>query len=217
VVAIKNVRDKQFQYLSQQVYPEDSGSLYVAYLDATIRPHGYLLLHLTQDTNDGLRFRTAIFPSEHPLVVYSDIVDGDEACEIELSSPPVLKTVHPKLRKAIISNCDKELVNCISECVLNVMNGNLSCNTRKLRKHKVALSSTIRGRQHRPMHADIHHQPSDKPFHHEFHDAHYVPVEQRRFQDIRIELLTSDGLHIPLEDGITPTRVVLHFRKNYQW
>jgi hypothetical protein len=59
--------------------------------------------------------------------------------------------------------------------------------------------------------------PSDKPFHREFHKAHYVPVEQRRFQDIRIELLPSDGLHIPLEDSITPTRVVLHFGKNYQW
>jgi hypothetical protein len=51
----------------------------------------------------------------------------------------VLKTAHPKLRIAIISNCDKELVNCISECVLNVMNGNLPCNTRKLRKHNVTL------------------------------------------------------------------------------
>jgi hypothetical protein len=29
--------------------------------------------------------------------------------------------------------------------------------------------------------------------------------------------LTSDGLHILLEDSVTPTRVVLHFRKNYQW
>jgi hypothetical protein len=96
VVALKNVRDKkQFQYLAQQVYPEDSGSLYTAYLDATSRPHGYLLLDLTQDTNDGLRFRTAIFPSEQPLVVYSDI--GDEACEIELSHPPSVKDGSPKI------------------------------------------------------------------------------------------------------------------------
>jgi hypothetical protein len=51
----------------------------------------------------------------------------------------VLKMAHPKLRKAIIANCDKELVNCISECVLNVLNGNLPCEASKLRKHKVAL------------------------------------------------------------------------------
>jgi len=37
----------------------------------------------------------------------------------------VLKTAEPKLRKALITNCNKELVNCISECVLNVLNGNI--------------------------------------------------------------------------------------------
>jgi hypothetical protein len=55
----------------------------------------------------------------------------------------VLKTAHPKLRKAIISNCNKELVNCISECALNVLNGNLPCNARKLRKHKAALRKVV--------------------------------------------------------------------------
>jgi hypothetical protein len=51
----------------------------------------------------------------------------------------VLKKAHPNLRKANISNCNKELVNCISEIVLNVFSGNLPCNTGKLRKHKAAL------------------------------------------------------------------------------
>jgi len=65
-------------YLTNQVYPEDSIGLNNAYLDATQRPHGYLILDLTQDTDDGLRFRTIIFPKEYPPVVYSDI--GDKAC-----------------------------------------------------------------------------------------------------------------------------------------
>jgi len=86
VVALKNVRDKkQFMYLANQVYPEDSLGLYNAYLDATHRPHGCLILDLTQDTDDGLRFRTNIFPTQYPPVVYSDI--GDEACEVELPRP----------------------------------------------------------------------------------------------------------------------------------
>jgi len=58
----------------------------------------------------------------------------------------VLKTADPKLCKAIISNCNKELVNSISECILNVLNGNVKlagCNTRKLRKH----SHTSQGRR----------------------------------------------------------------------
>jgi len=85
-VALKNVRDKkQFMYLAKQMYPEDSLGLYNANLDATQRTHGYLMLHLTQDTDDGLRFRTNIFPEDYPPVVYYDI--GDEACEDELPRP----------------------------------------------------------------------------------------------------------------------------------
>ena len=54
----------------------------------------------------------------------------------------VLKTAHRKLRKAIITNCNKELVNSISECILNVLNGNVKlsgCSTRKLRKYEALL------------------------------------------------------------------------------
>jgi len=72
-------------YLAHQVYPEKSLGLYNAYMDATQRFHGYLILDLTQDKNDGLRFRTDTFPQEYPPVVYSDI--SDEACEILLSRP----------------------------------------------------------------------------------------------------------------------------------
>ena len=64
MVALKNVRDKnQFLYLAQ-VYPEDSEGLYRAYLDATEEPHGYILLDLSQDTEDRLRFRSLIYPDE---------------------------------------------------------------------------------------------------------------------------------------------------------
>jgi len=57
-------------------------------------------------------------------------------------TPQVLKTAQPKLRKAIISNGNRELLNSISECILNVLNGNLKltdCSKRKLRKHKAIL------------------------------------------------------------------------------
>ena len=37
----------------------------------------------------------------------------------------VLKKATLKLRKAIVSNCDMELVHSICECVLNVLNGNV--------------------------------------------------------------------------------------------
>ena len=54
----------------------------------------------------------------------------------------VLKTSELRLRKAIINNCKKELVNFIGECVLTFLNANMiltDCNARKLKKQKSAL------------------------------------------------------------------------------
>jgi hypothetical protein len=65
-VALKNVRDKnQFLYLARQVHPENSDSLYRAYIDATEKPHGYFILDFAQDTDDRLRYRTNFFPEEY--------------------------------------------------------------------------------------------------------------------------------------------------------
>jgi hypothetical protein len=72
------VHDKnQFACLARQVYPEGINGLYESYLDATQMPHGYLLLDLAQDTDDCLRFRTHIFPSE-VTVVYAPVTLMDE-------------------------------------------------------------------------------------------------------------------------------------------
>ena len=72
-------------YFANQAYTEDNLSLYNAYLNATQKPHGYLILVSPQDTDNDLRFRTNIFPEEYPPVVYSDI--GDETCVVELPRP----------------------------------------------------------------------------------------------------------------------------------
>jgi len=58
----------------------------------------------------------------------------------------VLKHARPKLPKVIIPFCDKDLVNYVSECVLNVLNGNIAltvCEKRKLIKHKLALRKLV--------------------------------------------------------------------------
>jgi hypothetical protein len=71
LVVLKNTRDKyQFSHLARQVYPENSKSLYDAYLEATEKPHGFLLLDLAQDTDERLRFRTHIFPDEKPVKLF---------------------------------------------------------------------------------------------------------------------------------------------------
>ena len=53
--------------------------------------------------------------------------------------------------------------------------------------------------------------------HHEFRSMNYVPKKQRSFQAVWIEFLTLKGLHVPFEDKVTPTKVVLHFRMYCQW
>ena len=57
-----------------------------------------------------------------------------------------LKDAQPKLRKAIISNCDKDLVNCVSECALNLLHGNVKlsdCTRKKLRKYRPQLRTVV--------------------------------------------------------------------------
>ena len=61
----------------------------------------------------------------------------------------VLKDDRSKLRKAIISNCDRNLVNCMSECALKVLYCNVvltSCVRRKLRKHRLAMRKLVHRR-----------------------------------------------------------------------
>ena len=56
IVLLKNTRDKnQITYLARQVYPENSAGLYKVYLEATEKPHGYLVLDFAQYTDDRLR------------------------------------------------------------------------------------------------------------------------------------------------------------------
>ena len=58
----------------------------------------------------------------------------------------VLKNAKPKLCNAIISNCNKDLLHSISECVLNVLNGKIrlsDCAKRKLKKYKSSFRSLV--------------------------------------------------------------------------
>jgi len=83
-------------YLAGQGYPEDSLGLYNAYLDATQEAHGYLLLDLTQSTNDGLRFRNNIYTNDTPTpAVYSYV--GDEASEGDLSHSAGAEDSRPEI------------------------------------------------------------------------------------------------------------------------
>ena len=71
LVLFKNPRDKaQIRHLAQQMCPQNSKFLVEAFLDATEKPHGYLLIDLKQATPENYRFRTNIFPHEGATTVY---------------------------------------------------------------------------------------------------------------------------------------------------
>jgi hypothetical protein len=138
LVLLKNVRDKhQFAYLARQVYPEDSDSLYRAYLDATTARLSGLRFcarywRPSQVSNQHLSGRRSTRNLFGGRLTMRRIRSNYHALQMLLKA-------QPKLRKAIILNARKELLNSISECALNVLRGNMqlsACQKRKLRKHK---------------------------------------------------------------------------------
>ena len=58
----------------------------------------------------------------------------------------VLKDAKPKLRKAIISNCDKELIHTISECALNVLR---QCESNRLSEEEITQVQRVTQNSHR--------------------------------------------------------------------
>jgi hypothetical protein len=98
LVPLKNTRDKnQFTFFARQVYPEHSHSLYEAYLDATKRPHGYIILVFGKNTNDLLRFRTNVLPDQYPPIIYANV--GQETNTVLLPHPKSFKDGKTKIKK----------------------------------------------------------------------------------------------------------------------
>lgn len=73
IILTKNPRDKnQISTLAVQLNPENSAALKSAFRDATKNAYSYLLFDSSQACPDCLRFRTNIFPDDHPRnIIYS--------------------------------------------------------------------------------------------------------------------------------------------------
>ena len=69
MVVFKNPRDaSQITHLGKQMYPGKLKYVQEAFKDATLKPHGYLLFDLRQETPDHLRLRTDIIPPDQQVV-----------------------------------------------------------------------------------------------------------------------------------------------------
>ena len=67
-VLFRNPADRsQISMLSRQMYPSKHQVLLDAFADATRREYGYLIVDMTQCTDDDLRLRTGAFPGETPI------------------------------------------------------------------------------------------------------------------------------------------------------
>jgi hypothetical protein len=65
MVLFKNLTDvSQIMALAHQMYPRRTQFVLEAFVRATSRPHGYMVIDMKQNTTDILRLRTFIFPVE---------------------------------------------------------------------------------------------------------------------------------------------------------
>lgn len=68
----KNPRENaQFSHLIRQVLPQDNRWLHEAYAEATRHPYSYMMLDMTQECPDIIRFRSSVLPSQWPVKVWT--------------------------------------------------------------------------------------------------------------------------------------------------
>jgi len=68
-VILKNPRDKsQIEFLARQIIPRHPKTLVSIFETATIKPHSYLFLDLTQECPDNVRLRSNLF--DPPMIIY---------------------------------------------------------------------------------------------------------------------------------------------------
>ena len=81
IILFKNPRDQlQISVLARQMYAHHAKFLMEAYYDATKEAYGYLIMDLKPTTNETLRVRTGILPSDRQLVY----VRTDEADNVSM-------------------------------------------------------------------------------------------------------------------------------------
>lgn len=68
IIVFKNTRDmNQINCLGRQLYPQKSQYFSDAYIKATNRPHGYLVIDLHPKTTEEFRLRESLFPTKEGM------------------------------------------------------------------------------------------------------------------------------------------------------
>lgn len=140
IIYFKNPRDKtQIRYLARQVSPDNPKFIEDAYRDATIEAHGYLMVDLKQS------IKTNVFPFNGYYTVYVPTkefkyIKNQTKFKLFLNDVALLKT------------CDEEEINCICECIHNVLKEKVPLknqDNQKLNKHKNILRKLVQKCEHK--------------------------------------------------------------------
>lgn len=95
IILFKNPRDRQqISCLARQIFVENPKELVRVYNEATQIPHGYLVIDLTQDIDDLLRFRTDIFNTKYLAVCYSAVNGSAKELQTEAFEGQQAYVVH---------------------------------------------------------------------------------------------------------------------------
>lgn len=70
MVIFRNIRDRSsFNHLTRQLLPSNSKNLSEFFLNCVAKPFSYLLVDLTQECPDALRFRQEVFNENHTIII----------------------------------------------------------------------------------------------------------------------------------------------------
>lgn len=84
LVVFKSPRDtQQFGFLARQLAGNHSNDLVRVFNEICSRPRAYLMIDLTQDIIESLRYRTDIFDNYHSGVVYCNLSQKDARLKME--------------------------------------------------------------------------------------------------------------------------------------
>lgn len=93
IVLFKSPRDRsQFNHIARQIYPENPKELIRVYNECTSEAHSYIIIDLTQDINNLLRFRTDIFNKDYLAVCFANINGSIETETVEGEQTYVVRT-----------------------------------------------------------------------------------------------------------------------------
>ena len=72
----KNPRENtQMSFLARQINPNNYKWIVAAYQEATKKPYGCLVIDMTQETPNELRFRSNVLPNEFPMIIWMNSND----------------------------------------------------------------------------------------------------------------------------------------------